>query len=151
MKNCKSILSRLVCVVLAAIAATACMTVSASAAEPVAVNESIVMPRLNNGALVSRDFYIDSNGEANVFVQAVGSVGLTTGITIEIQLQRKGLLWWSDVDGGYWYESFSGTNGLVSDSIQLEKTGKYRAVITVTVSGTGGADDVIEDTLTYEY
>ena len=34
---------------------------------------------------------------------------------------------------------------------ELTKTGKYRAVFTITVSGTGGDADVIEETLTYEY
>ncbi|MBQ7010860.1 MAG: hypothetical protein IJN63_04070 [Clostridia bacterium] len=110
-----------------------------------------VTPRLNNGADVFSSFYISSDGIADVNCEVIGCAGLTTGIIIEIQLQRKGLLWWSDVDGGYWYESFSGVTGTLNETVQLTKTGKYRAVITVTVSGTGGADDVIEDTLTYEY
>ena len=76
MKNCKSILCRLVCVVLAAVAATACMTVSASAAEPVAVRESAVMPRYNNGGSVERTFYISPSGLAQVFCDVTGVVDL---------------------------------------------------------------------------
>ena len=110
-----------------------------------------VTPRLNNGADVFSSFYISSDGIAEVNCEVIGCAGLTTGITIEIQLQRKGLLWWSDVDGGYWSDSFTGDYGGMLCGKELEKTGKYRAVFTVTVSGTGGADDVIEDTLTYEY
>ena len=113
--------------------------------------QSYVMPRLNNGASVDYGFAITSDGVAYVSAVVAGTSGLTQQITIEIQLQRKTLLWWSDVDNGYWTDSFDSTYGSISEHLQLSKTGKYRAVFTITVSGTGGANDVIEETLTYEY
>ena len=139
-------------VVMAVIAVMTLFSVNVSAAEePTGIAETVVIPRLNNGASAQTGFSISANGTAYITCIVRGTDGLTTDITIEVQLQRKTLLWWSDVDGGYWSDSFSDTYGSISDSIQLTKTGKYRAVFTVTVSGTGGADDVIEDTLTYEY
>ena len=135
---------RTLSLILALAAAFSLFTFNASAAETVS-------PRMNNGADVDLGFGITSNGLAAVSCAVDGTPGITQGFTVEVQIQRKGLLWWSDVDGGYWLESYSGYSDMFSDSIQLEKTGKYRAVFTVTVSGTGGADDVIEDTLTYEY
>lgn len=116
-----------------------------------ASGNSTVMPRYNNVATVSNTFYITSDGIAYVDSNYRGISGITTGTTVEIQLQRRGVLWWSDVDGGYWNNTVMGTYGSISKTLQLTKTGKYRAVFTVTVVGTGGDADVIEETLTYEY
>lgn len=139
-------LRRFLSIILVAVAVASLFPNAVGAAESLSV-----MPRWNNGAQVTNEFYIDSYGMATVVSRVIGTSGVTTGITIEIQLQRKGLLWWSDVDGGYWSDTYIGHYGTTSGGIELEETGKYRAVITVTVSGTGGADDVIEETLTYEY
>lgn len=152
MKSSKKLFCRAVCILIAALTLASFGTVCVSAAsEPVSIAEVSVMPRYSNGAIVSNFFYISSSGLAEVDSRVSGTDGITTGATITIQLQRKTLLWWSDVDGGYWSNTFSGVTGSIYESLQLSKTGKYRAVITVTVSGTGGADDVIEETLTYEY
>ena len=121
---------------------------------PVAVaasGNSTVMPRYNNVTSVTNYFGITTDGTANVQTVYKGITGITTGTTVEIQLQRKTLLWWSDVDGGYWNNTVMGTNGSVSKTLQLAKTGEYRAVFKITVIGIGGANDVIEETLTYEY
>ena len=116
-----------------------------------ASGNSTIMPRYNNVTVVTNCFSITSDGMACVDSIYRGIAGVTTGVTVEIQLQRKGLLWWSDVDGGYWNNTVMGTNGSVSKTLQLAQTGKYRAVFTVKVIGTGGDADVIEETLTYEY
>ena len=42
-------------------------------------------------------------------------------------------------------------NNFVNYSLQLEKTGKYRATVTYTVNGTGGDSDIITEVLEYEY
>ena len=147
MKRNISLAMRCVVAVFALVVVVTGAPITVSAAS----NSNTVMPRYNNVANVMNYFEITSDGTAYVDSSYNGTPGITTGATIEIQLQRKTLLWWSDVDGGYWYDSFTSYYGSISDSIQLTKTGKYRAVITVTVSGTGGAGDVIEDTLTYEY
>ena len=143
--KCKA-LRKLISVILVAVAVLSAFPYCVNAAEPVQV-----MPRLNNGADAVCDFYIDSYGQASVYCDVTGTANVTTGINIEIQLQRKGLLWWSDVDDCYWSDYFSGHLGSMVCGKELTKTGKYRAVFTITVSGTGGADDVIEETLTYEY
>ena len=122
---------------------------------PIAVaassGNSTVMPRYNNVTTVTNYFEITTDGTANIQTIYKGISGITTGTTVEIQLQRRGVLWWSDVDGGYWNNTVMGTYGSISKTLQLTRTGKYRAVFTVTVFGTGGDADVIEETLTYEY
>ena len=148
----KNKLLKLVSLVVAMVSVMSLFSINISAAEKSVATSSICsIPRMNNGADVFNSFYISPEGIAEVACEVIGNDNLTTGIIIEIQLQRKGLLWWSDVDGGYWFNSFDGVYGSMSGGIELEKTGKYRAIFTVTVSGTGGADDVIEETLTYEY
>ena len=148
MKRNISVVLRCLAAVFAFVVVVTGAPITVSAAES---DNIVVMPRYNNVASVINYFEITSDGTAYVDTSFIGTLGITTGATVEIQLQRKGLLWWSDVDGGYWYDSFTSYYGSMSGGIQLEKTGKYRAIFTVTVSGTGGADDVIEDTLTYEY
>lgn len=143
--NVKALL-RLVSLVLFATAVLSVFPYSVNADEP-----AQIVPRLNNDFDAIYDFYIDSYGQATVACRVMGQTNVTTGISIEIQIQRKTLLWWSDVDGGYWSDYFSGHLGSMVCGKELTKTGKYRAVFTITVSGTGGADDVVEKTLTYEY
>lgn len=147
----KRVICRIISMLLAVVAMSSMFSIYAIAAEDVSENVEYVMPRLNNGASVDYGFAITSDGVAYASAVVTGTSGLTQQIIIEIQLQRKTLLWWSDVDNGYWTDSFTGTYGSISENLQLSKTGKYRAVFTITVSGTGGADDVIEETLTYEY
>lgn len=149
MKN--RVICRVVSVLFAVVAISSAFSICVNAADDFSESITYVMPRLNNGASVDYGFAITSDGVAYVSAVVAGTSGLTQQITIEIQLQRKTLLWWSDVDNGYWTDSFDGTYGSISEHLQLSKTGKYRAVFTITVSGTGGANDVIEETLTYEY
>ena len=147
----KSVLRRIASFAIALVALVSAFSVNVGATDGTIESSGYATSRMNNGAQVINYFQISSGGLLEVCSEVYGTSSLTTGCTIEIQLQRKGLLWWSDVDGGYWNESFTGIYGSIAETLQLTKTGKYRAVFTITVSGTGGADDVIEETLTYEY
>ena len=88
---------------------------------------------------------------AEIYYRVNGEEGLTERIDVEVVIQRKNLLWWSDVEGLSWSHLALCSSISYSDSRELTKTGKYRAIFTITVIGTGGDTDVIEETLTYEY
>lgn len=109
---------------------------------------SAATPRLNNTHMTNDNFFI-KDGVATVAVAYTGYSNLTTGALVTIQLQRKSLLWWSDVCT--WTISFAGWTNSTTKTTQLSKTGEYRAIIEYTISGSGGADDVFSVTLYDEY
>ena len=114
------------------------------------VSASDIMPLNNNTLAVNTNFVISETGEAITAVYFEGYPNITTGATITIKIEKRNLLFfWSDVVE----ETI-----IVNDSYyvnelhyQLENTGTYRCTVVYTVSGTGGADDVLtfEDTKTY--
>ena len=109
-----------------------------------------IMPLNNNTALTSTSFHISDSGLATVNVKYNGYPDITTGATITIKIEKRTLLvFWNDVvsdtitvTGEYYHEALN---------YQLEKSGTYRCTVVYTVSGSGGADDVIpfEDTASY--
>lgn len=105
----------------------------------------------NNTGMMNSGFAITETGEAIVAVNYEGYTNVTTGATITIKIEKRTLLFfWSDV--------IDETITAVGDSYfnefhyQLEDKGTYRCTVVYTVSGTGGADDVLtfEDTEKYE-
>ncbi len=105
----------------------------------------------HNTAGMNSAFAISETGEASVLVNYEGYPNITTGATITIKIEKRTLLFfWSDV--------IDETITAVGDSYfnefhyQLEDTGTYRCTVVYTVSGMGGADDVLtfEDTKKYE-
>ena len=114
------------------------------------------MPRYNNIIQTESSFTVDASGEGEVYASYTGYTGVTESVTIKIKIQKKTLgLIWSKVDIGTENNEINITSTNVKDSfiyaVQLNSTGNYRAVITYTVSGSGGADDTIEDICTAEY
>lgn len=105
----------------------------------------------NNTGMMNSSFVITETGEAIVGVNYEGYTGVTTGATITIKIEKRTLLFfWSDVVdetitavGDRYFKEFY---------YQLEDKGTYRCTVVYTVSGTGGADDVLtfEDTEKYE-
>ena len=110
-----------------------------------------IMPRYNNTNYATAGLGIDSNGLAIIDLNCGGDYGVVTRITAETKLERKWGIFWLDVDGGEWTDTT--TNRMLSKThtLQLTKTGTYRVTVKYTVSGTGGANDVIETTVTDEY
>ena len=135
----KRIISVLICFVI--IASIGCVTANAA-------NEGI-MPCFNNVASTEADFYIDSNGNANVQVGYVGYEGITTGARITILLEKRNLLvFWKDVEE--WVITSSDYYGDYFRSCAVSE-GTYRVTITFEISGTGGATDVHEVELKDSY
>ena len=98
-----------------------------------------------------RNLFAVSNGTAVIETIYNDRTGAFTSITVEVTLQKKVLLFWSDVDGGEWTTTRTASSGTISHSLALSKTGEYRAVITCTVYGTAGEPDVVTETLYYTY
>lgn len=109
----------------------------------------------NNLNMTATSFVIfDDVGEVNAYF--VGYTGITTEAIIESKIQRRTLFWWSDVDNGEtdntWVDHFYGdVSGDVTHTLEITKKGTYRAVVTYTVKGTGGADDVIDEVIEFVY
>ena len=109
-----------------------------------------IMPLNNNTALTSTSFHISDSGLATVNVKYNGYPDITTGATITIKIEKRTLLvFWNDVVS----DTITVTGEYYHDALnyQLEKSGTYRCTVVYTVSGSGGADDVIpfEDTASY--
>ena len=71
---------------------------------------------------------------------------------LEMTLQRKGLIFWSDVDitiTEVWFYESTKDFSLRQDI--PDKTGKYRALYTLRVVGNNGLTDTIERTVEYTY
>ena len=114
------------------------------------------MPYYNNILNTYSDFTIDSSGTGTVEASYRGYTGVTDSVTVTIKIQKRSLgLIWTKVDIGTENNEIVVTSTNINDDftydVQLKSTGNYRAVITYTVSGSGGADDTIEDICTAEY
>lgn len=109
-----------------------------------------IMPLNNNTSLTSTDFYISDSGLATVDLKYNGFTDITTGATITIKIEKRFLLViWNDVVS----DTITVTGERYSDTLyyQLEKSGTYRCTVVYTVSGSGGADDVITFEKTASY
>lgn len=104
---------------------------------------SDIQPYSNNVNSTSVYFSISSSGKATVSYEYYGKSGVTKSSTIVTKVQKKVGLIWVTVDGGSWTDTSTATNFSKSHSVQLSKTGTYRAHVVFTISGSGGSDDKI--------
>lgn len=124
---------------------------------PAYANENAdVEPCLNNGNNCLYCFKISSSGMLEVSVKYAGVYGAMTKITITTYIQKKTLsLFWTTVDIGTsnkkWIDTSTNVSGIITHQFQLKSTGTYRAVFKVVFSGTGGADDKIENKIEAKY
>ena len=107
-------------------------------------------PRLNHGVVAQYGFDITPTGYSEWIVNYMGNATTFTNITVETYIQKRTLGFiWTKVDNGEpnktWVETSTASDGLFCRGLQLDSTGTYRAVIKITFSGSGAADDVIED------
>ena len=123
--------------------------------EPTNVS-SEVTPRWNNAFSCDYNFYILTDGTAKVTVDYLGTSGAFTNVTVTTYIQKRFLgIFWTTVDIGQPDNKWIDTSTDISDrfvhTVSLSNTGTYRAVIKIVFSGTGGADDVIEDKIEATY
>ncbi|MGN0468449.1 MAG: hypothetical protein ACI4GY_06980 [Acutalibacteraceae bacterium] len=114
-----------------------------------------IAPYYNNTNTAKIVFSISSSGKATFTVSCTGISGVTSKITAVSCIQRKvGLIWVkvdNGLDGKQWTDTVNGTTMSKSHSLQLSKTGTYRAKVEFTVSGSGGSADEITKTATDTY
>ena len=110
----------------------------------------------NNTTNATLNCSVNTSGLLQVSMSVTGIKGKTSGIAVELYVEKRILgIFWKKVDIGcpnnIWTDST--TNYYYSHvfSHSLTSTGTYRVTVTYTVSGSGGADDVIPmtDTVTY--
>lgn len=104
---------------------------------------SNIQPYSNNVTSTNVYFSISSSGKATVSYEYYGKSGVTRSAEIETKVQKKFGLIWITVDNGSWTDTSTATNFSKSHSVQLSKTGTYRAHVEFTISGSGGSDDKI--------
>lgn len=102
-----------------------------------------IQPYYNNINSVTTSFSISSSGKATVNNTYSGITGTTKNVKITTKVQKKYGLIWITVSGGSWTDTSTATNFSKSHSVQLSKTGTYRAHVEFKISGTGGSDDKI--------
>ena len=115
-----------------------------------------ITPRWSNGDACDYNFYILTDGTAKVTVDYVGTSGAFTNVTVTTYIQKRFLgIFWTTVDIGQpdnkWIDTSTSIDGRFVHTVSLSNTGTYRAVIKIVFSGTGGADDVIEDKIEATY
>lgn len=100
-----------------------------------------IQPYFNNIDNITTSFSITSTGKATVTNTYSGITGITKNVKIVTKIQKKFGLIWITVDCGEWTDTLTATNYSGSHTLQLLKSGTYRAHVEFTVSGTGGSDD----------
>ena len=115
----------------------------------------IAVPYYNNTSRVSTIFTIDASGNATLKLSCIGKSGMTTGITAVSRIDKL------NSDGSWSVVNIGTQNNTWVDSstsLVLSKThtatverGTYRAVVNYTVSGSGGANDTIENIIERTY
>ena len=110
----------------------------------------------NNATDADLSASISSNGLLNVSLSVMGIKGITTRIETALYVEKRILgLFWKRVNIGctdnVWYDSTTNIyyNSVFSHS--LSSGGTYRITVTYTVSGSGGASDIITMTNTVTY
>lgn len=117
----------------------------------VTVYASSIQPCFNNIDNVTTSFSISGSGKATVNNTYSGIVGTTKNVKIITKVQKRFGLIWVTVDNGSWTDTSTAANFSKSHSVQLTKTGTYRAHVEFTISGTGGSDDKITKNIEKTY
>ena len=123
---------------------------------PAAATNDGIMPCYNNVISTRTQFDISDSGVATVTVSYNGIPGVTTGATITTKIQKRSLgLIWTKIDiettNNEWVDSTRVESYSTFHSVALPDTGTYRVIVEYEITGTGGANDVIEDIQTAEY
>lgn len=110
----------------------------------------------NNTNNTSLDCSVSSGGQLSAVLAVTGIKGTTSRISVELYVEKRVLLvFWSRVDIGcpnnVWTDAVNSYNYGNTFTTNLSSTGTYRVTVTYTVSGSGGADDVITKTQTVTY
>lgn len=103
-----------------------------------------VSPLNNNVSRTETKFLISSTGNAKVEVSYSGYPNITTGATITVTIKKNTFLFfWSEVVNETYVVVGEKYRNTYDYDLSSHGSGKYRCNVTYTISGSGGADDVI--------
>ena len=110
-----------------------------------------VSPRLDNCNSIKTDISINTSGVAQIMLRYYGNEENTAGGKITTQLQKRFLLvFWTDVDGGYWVDESSESSYTAVHTLAVE-TGTYRVKVEYLLYGTDGSVETVNDEVQYTY
>ena len=127
-----------------------CIVILLSIAVTAYANDTVA-PCSNNVYATDIYFAISSSGKATASYAYNGKSGLIKSAKIVTKVQKKFGFIWITVDNGSWTDTSTAVNYSNSHSVQLSKTGTYRAHVEFTISGSGGSDDKITLDLEKKY
>ncbi|MBE6697646.1 MAG: hypothetical protein E7581_03895 [Ruminococcaceae bacterium] len=114
-----------------------------------------ISPRYLNMSNYTAVFSITDPETAVVDVWYYGKEEVFSRAEITVKIQKKILVFWTDVDIGYannvWTDSNTQVYGSFFNTFSINGAGKYRALITLKVFDALGSCDTIEMTREYEY
>lgn len=117
-----------------------------------AVNyDNQVAPCYNNTMKTSATFQIANDGLASITLNYIGHPTKVTGATITCSVQKSTSSGWIDISGASWVDEVTGVTNTVQHSVQVTSSGTYRLVYQFEIRGTGGAADIISDTIEDTY
>ena len=102
-----------------------------------------ITPYFNNTSTTETIFTISESGVGTVAFTCRGYRGITTKIVAETKIEKQVGSSWIAVEGASWTDQSTLYYCVKEHSIQLSARGTYKATVTYTVSGSGGAADVI--------
>ncbi len=102
-----------------------------------------ITPYYNNTSITETIFTINESGYAILTCTCRGYRGIVSKIVIDTKIEKQSGSSWVEVDGASWTDESTLYYCSKEHSIQLSARGTYKATVTYTVSGSGGADDVI--------
>ena len=119
------------------------------------VNSSVekngISPYLNNSSSINTTFSVNSNGLAQIVLNYRGNDQQSAGAKITTQLQKRFLLvFWTNVDGGYWVDESNQSSYTAIHTLAVEK-GTYRVNVEYLLYGTDGSTETVSDQVEYTY
>lgn len=119
-------------------------------------NSQEIMPCYEIVTQHNLSFTISDTNQATVNVRYGANSSTFQKATVTVKIEKRFLLvFWNVVDIGYtnnqWVASSTNPNGVFSNTFTVNGKGMYRAHITLVITGNNGQQDVIEETLQYEY
>jgi hypothetical protein len=117
---------------------------------PAYADDAVIAPRLTNMDSSAMSFTVTNDNMANIYVSYKGRSSTFLRAEIYVKIEKQFLLFfWNDI--AEWSSTSTEVYDYFSNSFQADGKGTYRAKIKLTVYGTNGVNDVIEETIESKY
>ena len=112
---------------------------------PAYAEDSGISPRLTNMDTSTMHFAVIDN-KSEIYVSYIGRSSTFLRAEVHVKIEKKFLLlFWKDVSE--WSSTSTEVIDYFANSSPADGSGHYRATITLTVYGSGGVNDVIENVI----